>query len=352
MSNYRIPQPEIYKNDWLIFPNTTLSNIDLSDCNDSIDGVCRHTDNIQQCIDICDNDDTCEQGYFIKSFNKNYCVPLRKLSSIKEVPYFRYRYQNIYPQLEGQISYTFANKKIYPYPPDMANALFYNDHFLIQNKNTSEYIGIPGFKQKFSEKVVFSKDSNKGISLTILPSDMSLNYSKGHMIVQNEANIVFNIPNTAIILRHDNNNIKWLVGASIINVPNNTFKIHSVSNNKLISFDDEFYLTFQGNVVSYDQTDKKLVVLPVPYSKNVQNNNNIIFRMIPKIKAYYCDNKICKSVELDKTTGNGLKSFYNGKMVYRSPTCWNQCNNFSDIPILIILILMLLVLIYFLNRRY
>ena len=38
-SMWLIPQPQEYKN-WMVWPRTILNNMDLSDCNDTINGVC------------------------------------------------------------------------------------------------------------------------------------------------------------------------------------------------------------------------------------------------------------------------------------------------------------------------
>ena len=47
---FKINKPWLYKDRWLIFPDTVFSNLDLTDCNDTINGICTNNKTLEQCI--------------------------------------------------------------------------------------------------------------------------------------------------------------------------------------------------------------------------------------------------------------------------------------------------------------
>ena len=58
-----LPRPKRYKNKWLIWSETVLDILDVSDCDDTISGVCLYNKTLEECIDECVKD--CGAGYHI-----------------------------------------------------------------------------------------------------------------------------------------------------------------------------------------------------------------------------------------------------------------------------------------------
>ena len=95
---------------WNIIKNVVLDNIEISDCNDTVNGYCADTQNLQDCMNICKNND-CKVGYFIKGENRNYCVPLVHHSQTITSPYYRIMNKNNYEELRNKESLGKERKK-------------------------------------------------------------------------------------------------------------------------------------------------------------------------------------------------------------------------------------------------
>ena len=66
-SNFDIQKPTKYNDKWVLFKDTIFSNLNISDCNNAINGICYTDKNIDECIETCKEDKSCGAGYFIKS---------------------------------------------------------------------------------------------------------------------------------------------------------------------------------------------------------------------------------------------------------------------------------------------
>src|SRR3990167_5001108 len=132
MSQYKFSKPKKV-NDWYIFPDTVLANINLSGCENTVNGVCHNTKNVEECIDICQKSGKCRFGYFIQTPDANFCAPLLHHEVGSVAPYYRLRNKDIYPGTKNTRSFVFSDGKKYPFLPDMPNALFYADYFSVKN---------------------------------------------------------------------------------------------------------------------------------------------------------------------------------------------------------------------------
>ena len=82
-----LEKPYRYKH-WLIWPNTVLSLMDISDCDDTINGVCLKDKTIEECIDECVGD--CGAGIHAKFRDgRTICVPMRTALHPSLNPVFR-----------------------------------------------------------------------------------------------------------------------------------------------------------------------------------------------------------------------------------------------------------------------
>lgn len=310
MSQYIFGQPYTYK-DWYIFPDTTLDNLRVDDCPSSVTGKCENTKTVEDCIQICHDNQPCFAGYFIETPDKkNICVPIRKISDSPIGPYYRLRNKDIYPQLENMKSYVFANQ-IYKYPPDHANCIFYTDKFVLTNIVAGKSVGI-------SDKGKSQTLTDNPVYVQFLPQEILRTSITHYSMVKNGDEVVINIPNTAYILKNKSDNILWVL--TLLQDPNNTFRVFSSDKNKKIgdplNYQDTLYFTSQGSPIIYNT---ELDTLKTGIDTQT---NNIYFKTTPKIRVYYCEKGNCKNVMLEQTEMNQEKARYNGIRISRSPSCW------------------------------
>jgi hypothetical protein len=335
------------KGNWLIFNNTTLNNIDLSDCEETIDGVCHESDSIEECINICQNASmkNCDMGYFIKTPKKGICVPL--LHAENEQPYYRLRDQQIYPEMNGLNSKVFVNSEKHVFPPDLPNAIFYLDTFHIQNLKLNQNLGIyESTESELTEMIKFEDDGQ--VNIQFVPAITTKSFVENYMIVRNGDSVNINIPGSSYILRARKftDHIDWFVGASLTMIPQNIFNIFCKTKKigEPLSYDDVIYFTHQTHPLFVDHN--KHFVISSSSLLNLENNeNNIFFKLIPTVQVYYCDGKICKTVNLKDTERKGFTATYNNKSVSRNPVCWGFCDRDFEGYDWVYILLLILVLI-------
>lgn len=343
-----IKKPQNYKK-WYIFPNTTLSNLELDDCNDTVHGFCENTKNLTDCIQICeDNKDQCQGGYFIEAPDRNYCVPLKTNTRDPSYPYYRFRDKNIYPQLKNLKSTTFITND-YEYPPKVVNQVFYLDNALFKNPDTGLQLGI----SKNNRDVILSKADYHNIQL--VPTIAVMSNIQNYIPVLNGDLVVINIPNTALILKNSQDGIQWAMRSDFSN-PDNIFAMYAKGvdqkNNRPLNYTDQFYFVNKSfGVLSIDGNMLKLV------NRSISDiaNKDVYFKLEPNVEVYYCENNTCKSIDLSKTEMKKDQAFYNNSPVYRNPFCWGICGEKGNCNwwLVLILIGLLSVIIIFilLNDR-
>lgn len=324
------------KGDWHIFSDTILSQLQLSDCNDTIDGICHKTKNLQECIDLCSND-KCKTGYYIEAPDgQSFCAPLR--SVINETsPYYRLRTKSYYPVLDNMKTYVFSN---YPYPPNIPNAIFYTDHFSLKNIENNKFISF----LETDKKISFTNTDSTHLQL--LPKEIVQSNMESYIYVKNGDNIIISIPETSFSLQETNEKLDWIRSENLEN------NLQIFTKNKkigeILNYDDEIYFLSHNNLVIYDSDMKTLV------TKNINTSEASFFTLIPKVHVYYCENDECKSVSLDETDRKGISATYKGIPIQRAPTCWNICGRKKDVSNILIIILILIICIilflYFLRK--
>lgn len=125
---------------WLIWENTVLNRIYLSDCNDTINGICLKDKTVKECLNECAGE--CGAGYHIDFGNgKSICVPIRTDIHKNLNPVYRLRKQSMYPDLDGTKVSTFINTEKYLFPPDAANVVFYQDLLTMINTHNGYSLG-------------------------------------------------------------------------------------------------------------------------------------------------------------------------------------------------------------------
>jgi hypothetical protein len=342
MSKYEIERPWLYDNRWLVFDNTTLSNLDMEDCNDAIEGVCYTDKTFTECVKECKDaeDEMCSAGYYVETpiGEDNYCVPLRTNSIGKKDfnPYHKLRKKSIYPVLKNINIKTFVDSKKFRFPPNDANLVFYSDRMLLENIEEKIRLSDKSIDKTEETKnidisyVFFEKDGNLNIQFRPLVSTQD---SIGEISspIRYGDNFVIHIPGTSLVLKKNtsNNNFKWIANDTpFMEILNTSFKCVPKTRNKMIgdymNYGDEFYILYndleiivmENNIIFSNYNN---------YETLYENNKNVGFKLISRMKVYYCDGIECKEVPVDEIEKSGETGFYKNKHVNRNPGCWGIC---------------------------
>jgi hypothetical protein len=355
MSINSLGQPDVYKDSWYIFNDATIDHIEYDDCNDTVNGKCENTKDIEECIRICDEagDDHCDMGYFIKTPDKkqNYCVPIRKIPKNVTFPFFRVKRKALYPELKNVDSKIFIRKNQHTFPPNIANVMFYRDTFVIENVKTGLQVGFSN-SDTLHQEVIFNKKSS--LHAQFLPALVFRTAMEKYVSVKNGIALTINIPNTSIILRKQPNSmhLSWLFHASSAYVPNNTITINCEYKkyDEPLNYADTIYFTYFEQLVYYDPETQQLAVSNTTVDEAKKDGLFYEFKLIPKIIVYYCENNTCKQATLGDCVPNGVQARYNGIMVWRNSSCFGICekpvkNNKSFIILSIVILVSILVAI-------
>jgi hypothetical protein len=300
-----------------------LDNIEISDCNDTINGYCENTDNLEDCIKSCEKGE-CKVGYFIETEDRNYCVPLFHHTQTVTSPYYRMKNKNHYDVLKDYNTYLFVDKTFYDFPPSQATFVFYNDVINIRHKNSGLYIGIDD-----KENLIFSKEP---LEIKLIQSKIKRNLLQNFLEVSNNDNLVINKKDTGLTLNYDKSFV-WKVDLFSLGINENIFKIENRDSSFFkIKYNDDIYLSFQGSYLSYLNENIYLE----------EKNDNSVFNLIPVgVNVYYKEGANCKNVKLNQCDikGNG-KAFFNNYEVNRNENCWNieQNKKGKDWTLILILI--------------
>lgn len=354
-NEYSFGKPIIMKDEWYVFKDSTLSNLNINDCNTSVTGICERTKNIEECLDICKKQQPCKSGYYIETGKENICVPLRESNvSSSAGPYYRLRNKDIYPILKNMKSYVFSNISDV-FPPKHVNNLFYSDSIQIQILDTDKYIGLDQNALDIAQSEVVSDK----IDVQIIPNEILAARLSRYIIVKHGDKIQINIPRTAYILQDNENSIIWKMRASL-NSNERSFQIFSKDPSKKIgdylNYDETFYLLYNNSLIEYNKDFNKLIISSESLQNLDMKGSNIYFKIIPKVKAYYCgkDNTV-QNIILDKAVSKGETASYEGKVLSRNEANWNLCtkgenilkNNNIAAKIIIVLISLFFVFLIF-----
>lgn len=331
-NSYNIKKPVLKDDNWLIFPDTIFSHINTMDCTDAIEGKCYTDKTFDQCIDTCEKSPECNFGYYISDLpGKNICVPLRD-RNFDSNPSYRLRTKNIYPEMEKGHTKVFISKKQYPFPPEQANTLFFEDNFIIQNLETGFFLETsPISGGNDGAKVSFTKNGDLIVQVLQVPPDLSAGTQ--YVSVKYGDPLVFNIPNTTLIMKEHKNSdrIEWDPRDYTIS-KHVAYTLLPVTPGKNIGdevkYSDVFSIHTKKSILGIDPQSFVEKLYYENYKDAKDNHHNVTFKFIPKMKGWYCDNNsTCQEIELEKMTVNdkGIGT-YNGLAIGRNPGCWGVCN--------------------------
>lgn len=325
MSN--IPNPWRYENKWLVWPDTTLENLHLSDCNDTVKGFCLENKNLEQCISECNKG--CAAGYLIEvPDNKTICVPIRQALDADSNPVHRLRPKSIYPELDRTKITTFINTDVYPFPPKSANAVFYRD--ILSIKETKNNMSIGTESNKIDGKDIIFMDKSNDDNLQIIQTKVASPQISKYRPVRYGDPVQLSVPGTNLMARSSSSfpgMLQWLSTPNMIDGTDFSFRIIPTDTGKkegdIISYADTFSIVYNDIstlIINYSNNSLHL--------QNYDNKNTpSTFQFVCKMDGYYCDNGECKKIPMLETTMDGLTAYYKGSMVTRDSACWGLCKN-------------------------
>jgi hypothetical protein len=335
----------------VVFPETTIKEINSADCNDSVSGVCIQGKTFEQCINICNKQNkgdlsaACSSGYYISdpnNNNNNICVTLRE----KEFgnPYYMIRNKSIYPPLKKYNSTVFVNKNKWRFPPFEANTVFFRD--LLTIINTETQLGIQNFPlHNKNIDIVFdntNKNKNNNITLQIVQNNSFEIRSKEFSAVKYGDFITINIPHTNLVMEPINTLIKWRQKClTCVDFKNrkDTFSIIPTKNsNKKIGdkvfYSDKFHLIQGPDIFGLENNTNLAKIFYMPIEKAISKEIPITFKFSARMKGFYCEDKNkCSPISyslLNKFDQKGIGT-YKGKKIFRTPGCFGNCNNTNKI---------------------
>jgi len=307
---------------WNIFPDTIFSPAHVYSCNSSVTGECEKVSNVKECIDICQANPPCFDGYTVETPDGNLCVPIRRVNERrKEGLYHIIKDKNQYPILKNMKTYSFVSK-FHPFPPNTPNVIFYMDQMILTSTPSGLNIGTDNLV-KSANIVLTDRES----IVQILPGEIQRSYITQHEPVCHGDEVVINIPKSTYALGVQNRTLEWEMGTSMVS-DTNVFRIYSTNENYQagdpLNYQDDIYFTRHEQPVVYDEQLKALTVSSKSVS-NAKSAGGMVFKITPKVGVYFCGAKGCEKVSLESTKMSGENAFYEGFPVYRTSSCWGMC---------------------------
>ena len=308
--------------DWNLFPDKILSNIEISNCKDTIDGTCPEGLKLEECIQMCAEDENCDAGYFISTGgDKTVCAPLRTSIHREINPTYRLIDPSFYPELYGADVTTFANKTVFPFPPSQINTLHFRDIMSLINIGTGKTFG--------DKSAVIEKNKPAGfgnsvdINLTVYPKIESMEQESTLIPVTYGSRIDIALPASALSLRSGpGEQIVW--GENLYEFPSIFFRIKptSCSGKKIgdkVDYDEPFLLTYNDIYIVFVQDD----VMSLSSSWKIPKNAT--FKFVSRMKGYYCNDGQCSEVAVSDIDRSGGSGTFKGQLVTRKKDCWGAC---------------------------
>lgn len=318
MTDSLIPKPYQYKDKWLIWPKTVLEGIQDVDCDDTVNGYCTIGKTIEECIDSCTHQN-CNIGYYAKFNNgKTVCAPLYTARNPDTDQIYRLRNKDAtYPELRDVDVSTFANTNVYPFPPEKANVLFYQDLISLTCIASGESV-IVGEDQT----PIFVEKTNVNTNLQFTSPIAYGKTEKFNQIRYGQPFCIV-IPGTSLIATGLNVSMRWrstypgkMLAFSLLPVDKKIGDIVTYSDNFLIQYTD----------LSFVHVENGMLRLKYIAYEDVRHNPDFIFKATSKMLGYYCDKNVCKSVPIRDMDVDGERGRYKGVTVGRNKDCWGVCN--------------------------
>lgn len=336
MDDLHRSSPKLYNNKWLLWSDSVLGHISNTNCKDTIHGYCLKNKTMNECIEECTEDKGCGAGYYIKLNQKDkhgvdtICTPIRTDIYPTLNPVFRLQNKDLYPELDDLEITTFVNKNIFPYPPNMANVVFYKDIMTLENTQNKTTIGTKDSEIEGNTPIYF--DDKEDDNIQIIPSQPTMPFGLADLPVCFGDNIQIIVPGTSLIMRETALiDVTWQI--TVNTIPDTNIRLIPVSKSQKIgdpiSYGDEFIMsTSESQVIVLNQNSNFLTVKYDNIGDIITNNDKYaIFRLISKMNGYYCENNKCQSIPIKDAQANGKSVTYKNIPVSREPNCWGDCES-------------------------
>ena len=346
---YHINSPKM-DGSWALFKDITFDPFKPPRaCRDTIHGICYEDISLSDCINKCKKSPECDAGYYLQNNNKSYCLDLMTGIAPDTNPVLYMRKKDDFKDTNNLSTYTFINTDVFPYPPNDANILKYDDIILLHNVETNSNLATN------DTKGIILFDKNKSTDIRIISR-----YPR-HIInsVKYQELIGLIIPETNLLLRESvyiNGLMAWMAVASWkVFEEDALILIHANENkdNQSIQYGDKFHILYNRVAFLGLNPSNKLKIYFQSKDDMISQRIPFTFQFIPKNNGYYCDNGLCNSITMDKTTINGKGREYNGKTIYRSDICYGVCEGIprgvkaimTKHPVILITIAIILIII-------
>lgn len=321
-SLWLIPKPRKYNSgmgEWNIWSNTILDDMALSDCNDTINGVCLQNKTLEQCINECDGE--CGTGVYFKfASGKSICVPIRTGMHPTLSPLYRLRKQEYYNLLPKNVEvFVFVNNNKFPFPPNMGNTIFYYDFITLQNIGTKNFLYIEN-KSKNNTLKFLSKKSDSTLQIIPVINTAGNFQSNFPLLYGDNFNLI--IPGTNMIAMKKGKEIEWVIAPlEFAKIGQRYFSFWPSSPGKKIgepiNYQEPLIIVYEGQKLYLTKNGKLTTSVGIETT----------FRVISKMVGYYCNKNSCEQVPIKDLNENGN---YNNFQVYRHKGCWNRCKNLEQ----------------------
>jgi hypothetical protein len=325
---YILNKPWKYKKNWLIFPNTIYDNIEISNCENTINGVCIDNKTIEECIKLC-NGDNCSHGYHIQfKDGKSICLPL-KTNDLNINPVRRLRKQYIYPEFNNVNVSSFIDINKFPYPSKQSNIVFYHDILNILNIGTKLTLG--GSKYITEDGNITGFSNEKALNITILPLEIKNIQISKYLPLKYGDYFNINIPSTTLLLTiGEYRSLIWKQIKGLTQETYAKFQIYPIDKNKkegdVVMYSDIFTIRYNDiDFLTIDKYNNNFFITPVANydAKRATAISYPYFSFISKMTGYYCENGICKSVPISNINKDGT---YKGFIVGKEKECQGRCS--------------------------
>lgn len=306
---------------WLIWPRTILSHIEISDCNDTIEGICYKGKTIYDCMNACP-ENTCGAGTYVKfRSGKSICAPLRTIIHPNLSPTYQLKNQTYYGLDPKKVDVSvFINTEIFPFPPKLSKVVFYGEILSVTDKKTDKVMDTKKIIEKGEGPCIFDKSGVSTISLLpLFRTDNPLTHNRPVLYGDR---CMITISSTSYVLRPKDNRLYWEASLDAENTISNAFNFRPLSDEKnmgdFIEYTDDMLLDYRGlGIVSVNE-DGDLYL-----SRKSDDVNRIVFNLVSRMNGYYCDNGICKTIPIKDASD---------KEIYNHRLCWNLCGRDMVFP--------------------
>jgi hypothetical protein len=332
-----LPKPTRYGK-WIVWSNAILSDISISDCNDTVDGICLDEHTLTSCLDKCQTPN-CGAGIFIEfASGKTLCAPLNTGRHPDLNPIFRLQPQEYY-KLDPALVKTsvFVNSELFPFPPNMANTVFYGDVIGLYTADKTKSLDTKELLDG-NQKACILKQGDNG-RLVLHPVLRFSNQIMHDLPLRYGQPFYLSVLATSYVSIGTKNDVVWDQGLGLFTSINDQlfFSLEPPAHKKdgdLVSYSDNFRIVHANRAMVYNSNNRNTTSLHLrSITQQEDSHTNEQYTFVSHMVGYTCQDGHCTTVDIHKITpkdriqgsGDNLAGSYKGQNVYRHKGCWSLC---------------------------